>query len=526
MVKREVRHAYAKLAQPKTILVYCVFGGFLTGSIFAYGTPVLLGMCGIFPLIITLAEQKLLCKERILAAVSFFLPFHFLVLSWFLQADISGLSGVNHATAWKASFASLLIMTIVLTLCMLPLAGISHYFAFKLRRTHFLLLVLPAGWVVCEWLRSMGMAIFLYGKGASIGDYWNFGSLGLGLMNTPLDSLSRIVGMYGLTFISFFFAGAILLLIGPKESISKNARVRLLTILILLVVSGLTIQFWPAKTSTQHIGSVLQIGGLNPDYTKKIRVANSIDHKKDLIVLPEYSGMFVPGYEQFAEQNVNRRLSSKGISVDVDEGLTHDHYATLEFRDNTGKLRSQQTKELLIPTGEYLPWIVSSFYNATNQRAVVEHFNTHRLVKKGTPARTVVNGDLSIGPVSCSGILSRNLYRQLTNQGSNVLTNSASLVIFNKSPAYFRQSLLMAKFHAVANSRTFIQATKSAPAFVLDQKGRFIVEPGGINDQFIDFNFAASSNRTFYTRVGEWMLWFSIVSLAGAFVYSANKYGN
>lgn len=129
-----------------------------------------------------------------------------------------------------------------------------------------------------------------------------------------------------------------------------------------------------------------------------------------------------------------------------------------------------------------------------------------RRLEKGQPPRIVKAERFVVAPVACSGILGRNIYRKLVNDGGQVLTNSASLLIFNGSKSYLRQSHQMARFHAIANNRTYIQSSKGAPAFVVDSNGHYLVAPEDNKTSFIDFDFEPKSTKTLYTRIGEWIL--------------------
>src|SRR5690606_38221442 len=115
----------------------------------------------------------------------------------------------------------------------------------------------------------------------------------------------------------------------------------------------------------------------------------------------------------FAQMFVSNRLKDNGISIDVSKGDQEKWYGTLEFRDNQGQKLSSQTKELLIPTGEYLPYILTAFYKTTGQQKIIDAFAQNRQVHKGSPPQIYNHPNLIIGPVACSGILGRNIYRNL-----------------------------------------------------------------------------------------------------------------
>jgi len=488
--------------------------GLLAGLVFSAGLPGWLLPVLLIPWFYY-ASQDHSWRDHIWFAAWFFLPFHAIVLSWFYDTNINGLIGASHKMALVAQLVCWLIMVTVMTLCMLPLGIVIGRLRPLAQRFAWQgWLILPAAWVGCEWLRSIGFSIIGYGRGATLGDYWNFGSLGLGIMQTPLAYLSRWIGLYGLTFLVVVLALAL-----GRVLVWKTFRpLSLLALCLLLLIQSATILTnHQNRSAATQSASVLQRSLDSSDYRGAMPIQNASSTKKQLIVLPEYSELYDEGAGQIANAFVNQRLATEGISVDVDRGNRPQWYGTLEFRDAHGTVLHSDTKQLLIPSGEYLPSIISTFYQVTGQHQIINRFEKYRRVYKGNPPVLYHTPTLTIGPVACSGILGRPIYQKLARDGATVLTNSASLVDFNGSKSYFRQSILMARFHAIANNRVFIQSSRGAPAFVLDNNGHYIVAPGSIGTRFIDFSFHPLSAKTVYSDLGEWVLVasFTILVLTG-----------
>lgn len=497
--------------------------GLVAGSVYSFGVPSWLLPFTLLPLI-HLLINNLVPKAKDFRAtaiptLTFFVPFHIVVLSWFLDADTGGLVTISNGMTLVASVISLLIMAVVLTVTMLPLAWLAYRLKSIIhRQTSWLwMIALPAFWVCCEWLRSIGFSVFLYGPGATIGDYWNFGALGLAAMNGPLAPLSRLVGMYGLSFLTVMVALLFYKLVTQKKYL------HFAVFIALLVTTNLIATKLYSHDGPKKHASVLQEKTVILESNSEISIQNAYETKKDIIVIPEYSRAYKPGFEAFSHEFIDDRLSENGVSVVVSDGGKSPWYGTIEFRDHTGNKIETQTKELLIPTGEYMPHVLTTFYNVTGQRHILKDFNRLREVQKGDPPRVFLGKDLTIAPVACSGILGRDIFRKLTHDGADVLTNSASLFDFNHSQSYFRQSLQMARFHAVANSRTYIQASGGAPSFALRPDGHFIVEPVRDEAKFIDFEFLKSTDKTLYTIVGEWPLQLSALFLIGFLIVASRK---
>ena len=112
------------------------------------------------------------------------------------------------------------------------------------------------------------------------------------------------------------------------------------------------------------------------------------------------------------------------------------------------------------------------------------------------------NKQLVVGAAACSSIISTEDYRSLVNQGATVLTNSASLDIFNGSRLFNWQHRGLAKFMAVANARPLLQSSNNWPAFALDQNGNQLaqIQPVGSTQVTITTN----NKKTPYTLLGEW----------------------
>ncbi len=495
--------------RPLVLFVLVIFAGIIAGGVFSWGIPGLVLPLCLMPLFLAWQKTESEGFRTITAyTTSFFLPFFLVVLSWFLRVNVSGLIGMNRLYSVSSAIIGWLLMSFVVCIPMLPL-GLFFGFTIKLRPTPVAWILFCASWVVLEWLRSVWFSVVLYGSQGTIGDYWNFGNFGLGSVQTPLAVLSRFIGMYGLTFLVVLMA--LILFFALQQ---KNLTAPLTLTVMMVIAFGVSIRYYRTDNSGNILqASVLQNATTIPEAGYHTSIDNKSDEKRDLIVLPEYSGMFLSDYSSVTETLVNKRLKESGFSVTVSKGNRQRWYGTLDFHDAKGRLISEQTKGFLIPTGEYLPYMVQIFYHLTGQSSIITHFQHYRQVYKGNPAQTFSYGGLTIGPVACSGILGTNIYRNLTRHGAKVLTNSASLIDFAGSKSYFRQSILLARFHAIANNRPFIQSSLGAPAFALNSDGNYIVKPTDSKTRFIDFSFMPNSQITPFTRLGEWVLTFSLLLL-------------
>lgn len=498
--------------------LFLTLSGIAVGFAFVANISGLLLPLLLIPLFFIILPSKATYSLRKVLALGFvyFLAFHALVLSWFLDVELASLSAMSSPVATFMAVFSICVMSIVLSICMTPLSwALYHVKSRPINNRLIVITVLAAAWVVSEWLRSIGFSVFLYGEGGSIGDYWNFGSLGLAFMETPLASASRYIGMYGLSFLCVSIAVSIYFALTRQGYLPLASCIGIACI---ITIAGLHFDRVNSDGEMSH-ASVLQSELERPDIYGENEIVNMSSHPKDLIVLAEYSGVYDPAYPVYAKEFVADRLSNEGVSLEVSDGDSERWFGTLEIRDKTGQITDTQTKELLIPTGEYLPFIITAFNDLTGQDAATRIFEKDRRVYKGEPPKVIRTANLAIGPVACSGILGRNIFRSLSSDGAEVLTNSASLLVFNNSKTYFKQSLQMARFHAVANNRPFIQSSAGASSYAFDSDGRFIVFPEGTDSKFVDFTFQPKSKKTPYTIFGEWVL---VLALSITVLFSLN----
>ena len=484
-------------------LLASTVSGLVAGLSFSIGGSLLLTpiAIGIFLWLFLEPSKKLSLKDSLAVTALFFFGFFGFLLQWVFSVNSSLMTGTKPGQSLLYIGGSWLLITSILTLICLPFGVLCYALQNRLKKPAlWSLLVLMAGWVVTEWARSLAISMFLYGSGGSIGDYWNFGSLGLAVISSPVGILSRTIGMYGL---SALVIGLAVCTIWAAQKNYKPVTALLVIAVVLGFASYLPYARGAAKPKLQV--SVLQRTGEIDDLSSSYAaIRNKNNSPKDLILLSEYSSVTRPENSRLNSRYVLNRLSQDGVSIDVTK--TPDRYNLMEVRNKKNRITQSQTKQLLIPFGEYMPTVFSSILANTGQQNMLNKFDSSKRLSKGQPPQVVAVGEVMVAPVACSGILGKDIYRQLTLKGGQVLTNSASLVTFGGSRAYFRQTAQMARFHAIANNRPYIQATIGAPAFALDNNGRYVVKPQGSRTEFIDFSITPQSQKTVYTRFGDWPL--------------------
>ncbi len=349
-------------------------------------------------------------------------------------------------------------------------------------------------WALAEALIAWLVAFVWIGRNGSIDNILPFSSLTPFIMYTPLKFLSRFTGYYGLSAVVVIGIAGLWL-----KKVRKYVAYYWLVVTLLAIGS-----WWLYRTPT---GTTEQI----------TIVAETLEHKapvdasgSKLVVLPEY------GLDDFNQSKPATRFKPQtdnyyfvgSKQTSVTKGLTNE----LLFGSKDNGITSKQQKTRLIPGGEYLSFGVEIALRLFSKTTYTD-FQVRREVVRGIkPIQPFyIDQNLIIGSEVCSSIMTPRDYRQLTQKGSTVLANSASLEIFEGSRLFAWQHRGLANFMAVANARPFLQSTNHWPAFALDYDGNVVatVQPVGSRD----VNIQTNTKKTPYTYLGEW-----VVILGGVYI--------
>ncbi len=386
-------------------------------------------------------------------------------------------------------------------------------------------LVLPALWVVCEFLRSWLFSAISLGPNTTLGPHWNFGDLGFAASVTPLVFISRFVGLYGLGFIVIVVNLCIFWLIQKRWKLP----LLILSAIIITTLLGYVVYQKPS-------GSQVEVGALQLGKNEDLQIGSIPYHEAlaniapekslDVIVLPEYSEIF----QETAREKDKNNLTTIAMSNDtpvitsVQSVSGSKNYNTVVVYKPNGEELYRHNKQFLVPIGEAMPYAYTYLFKLIGQGKVIDGTASAREVSKGdTPAEPFSVNNIKLGLQACSGAISPELYRDLVRQGATLLTNSASLSIFYSAPTYHQQAQQMARFMAVANARPFAQATDGSYSFIIDSNGNWIVKSGRINLELIRAKIQLNTHNTLYSVLGEWVILISIIIISGQIVALTRK---
>ena len=452
--------------------------------------------------------KKISSKKIILFVWLAGLLFLLLELSWILQLKFNIDRPLSSTELRPILILNWLLMSLILS---------SGFWLFGLlitRRKNILasprlsFIILPATWIVAEYGRSWLYMASQWAPDATVGPHWNFGALGYTAITTPLAPISRIFGLYGL--------GAAVVIINLIIFYAIQKKYRPLLWVAPAIISFTLIGrfiFSGSGDKSVEVQSV-QLGKdqpvSDPATMNKIQAATRT-HNPGLVVLPEYAFLYEDSINQTVDKIFsNQPLASPGLIIYSRNEYSTDKPAKrstdIVYSYRNGRELFTQRKYFLIPAGEYLPVMTKLFLAVFNRSYLEPQYQATRYIKKGTKPESIYNGDIKIGALSCSGIVSPKFYRRLANQGAEVLINSASLQSFTDAPFYLKQARQMAIFHAVANAKPFIQASRTGRSYIIDPAGKVLAETNHGNAGILNANISLSKTRTPYTRFGDFIV--------------------
>lgn len=463
-----------------------------------------------------IATLKLWTKRRPYLA-SFLLgsAYFTLVVSWMFTIKTAEIAGGNLVKI--VAFTAGMIMVTSFALGFVVFVFIYRFLKIRLNDNWALLLV-PAAWVVSEYLRAIIFSISSLGPGGRIGPYWTFGNLGYYLAETPLAYVSRFGGLYLLSGI------VALVVVASYQSYKRKSALRLAIVLLcVMIFSGLGFYIYGNSTGpTRNIGAVHYAKKNTPTVysSESYGTLNSIEpNSLDILVLPEYSYYFEENSE--TDTSIVKKIlkSDDGLVIhsakDKELGIGHN---LITFQSANGTVLDQQKKWFVVPAGEYVPYIYQLILAYVGKEDLIKSFNDQKTVNRGEKIEhPFIFDEVSYGAYACSGVMSPEFYNQLAAQGASIFTNSAALDSMGISPLFHVESKTMNKLSAIANARPFVQSAKGGPAYIINKDGKIYSYDDNNEGGVALASVEANTTRTAYSYLGEWVVALSFVITIVAF---------
>lgn len=441
-----------------------------------------------------------------------------LVISWMFTIKTAEIA--QGFAVKLVAFSAGLIMTTSFALGFVVFLWLYRLFKLKLTQDRALILV-PAIWLVSEYVRAIIFSISSMGPGGRLGPYWTFGNFGYYLAETPLAFIARFGGLYLLSGV------AALLVVAAYQSYKKKSVLPILPIVaVLAAVSWLGYTTYAQATGPQRV-----VGAVRYAYKEQptmfAKESHSLldgfsDKTLDVLVLPEYSHYFEDDIE--ADKAVIGRVMKKpeGLIIhsarENNAGLGHN---MLTFQASDGTILNQQQKWFVVPAGEFVPYIYQVILAYAGQERLLLDFNNQKSINRGEEIeKPYVFDGVSYGAHACSGVIAPDFYNQLAQADANIFTNSAALDTMGISPLFHIESQNMNKLSAIAHARPFVQGAKGGPAYIIDKDGRVLVKNDSQSGGVVVASVQTNSTKTIYTYLGEWIVYLSVIGLVGYLIYT------
>lgn len=383
-------------------------------------------------------------------------------------------------------------------------------------------LAAPFLWVATEFARTHMPAI---------GFPWNL--LGYSVSNSlGLLQLVSLTGIYGLSFLVMAFNGVFAWLLLER---TRRAWIACLVFAGLLfpvaLVGG---RFVPAPIGTEYAHLVQlnlpqsseygadwkQQHAADLDEIESLSIA-AAQKAPGLVIWPEAPAPFYLRDAEFSARVARIAAASRSyFLVGIVEwkpapGGWDGPYNSAALLAPSGEPIFTYDKIHLVPFGEYVPW-ESVLRFAKHLTAEVSAF------KSGS---TYAVGKLPDGKFSvliCYEAIFPNEVPRFVANGAELLINISNDGWFGRSAAP-EQHRAMARVRAAENRRWLLRATNNGYTVAVDPYGRIVARIAPDTRSVLTAPFAFRSDRTLYSRFGDWLAWLSVVASGTVLAMGAGR---
>lgn len=416
-----------------------------------------------------------------------------------------------------------LLSTLVLSFFM----GIFGFF-WSITSSLWRVLTVPALWILFEYVRAFAFGIFAMGTESLLGPHWTFGVLGYAVSNFPiLLQSSKIFGLYGMSFLIVAINLIFFFLIFKRKRMHILQAGLLGTVMVSLIWYGtfeLSLnQGALEKKKVALLQTDFVFGAANPfERERKQRISkellrNASQFSPELIVLPESSpipneyGKNIPRlfFDVFGKEK------SRTIIANQKTVKGSPSPARIFFYDTKKGLIAVKDKKLLIPGGEYLPYLIElpmRFFGLNKQ---IIQFTSRRARLKGedVPIAALDSQKRPEGILLCSTVFAPSLWRELTLESAQIFVNIASLSLFQRSRLLVGQIESQIKFFAASHDRWFVQAANGGFSYIIDNRGIVREKSDTFGNTVLIGEVEYRQTITPFSRTGDWPVMASFLFL-------------
>lgn len=511
------------------LFIYPLISGAIVSLAFSISGFWLLGFVAFTPFLFFLYHTKTTPMYAFIGGILFGVVFFGWTLSWFWGTYPLAWAGIQSNTvSFLVIFILWLLSSFIFSLSIGLWALVFKIFLEKRlwRDTLFASFL----WILFEYAGAFAISIFWAGPSSVIGTQWTFSFLGYLLSeNQFLLSLASFGGIYLLGFLVIAINIIIFFITRNIPSRKEIEQIILIVMILLSFVviasvnlhnapkeAPMTVALLTTTSPTVLSASAEKIATHKQKIESLLVQLKKDDVKPDILILPEHSSFF-PSMNTLERNSVMKDIFGEKEALIIDSGGTRDQKNTLRstvFYYNTLREGSSYyNKILLVPYGEFLPYVVSFIATIVGEKEWVASYSEASGFQKGMGVATGTVGNIKVGTLFCSEAASTSLYRTLTNDGSSLLVNVASHSFAKGSRILYREALALAKVRAVENNRYFAQAMNGAPSFIVTNTGVVAKESEKGVASVLYGTIYPIRTLSVYARFGNWILLLALLCI-------------
>lgn len=365
--------------------------------------------------------------------------------------------------------------------------ALTHYLCFNYRsplqkwqRQILNSIIWASSWAIFEWLRGTLFTGFTW----LVSGYAHADGM--------FTAWAPILGVYGISWLAAFSAGAIALMVRAKDTDHDKHAAFAVVLAILFGLFGLAFKHisWSTSTGEPLLARLVQTNTAqhnkfmpnqfwqNQDFAVELASTKAKSNKPSLIILPE---TVVPILQDEAPDELWQQWQNLADQTDAEiilgvplrTAFGEDTYVTnsaIAISPNQQPLIDywRYDKQHLVPFGEFIPFGFKWFVNAL--QIPLGEFNQgakHQqpLHYKGNNFALNICYEDTFGEEIAASVAPQDGY-----PGANILINISNLAWFGNSWA-LRQQLWMARLRAIETARPMLRATNTGITAVIDPNG-------------------------------------------------------
>lgn len=429
---------------------------------------------------------------------SFGLGWFGLGVSWvYVSMHVYGHLWAGLAGLATVAFAAFLALYPALAL------GISHRFV--RRRPVRLLVFLPAAWAASEWLRGIVLTGFPWLAG------------GYAHSDGPLAGYAPIVGVYGVTLIAAFIAGAAVFVLRVRR-LSSASPLAALAATSALVLAGQWLRGveWSRPSGDPIVVRLVQgnvpqnekfaDGGLRRAVDTFFPLLRR-EGRTDLVVLPE---SIFPLPVNLLPDDVTRSLLDftrernaalvfGGFVVEPPDRYFNSALGLAPSSAAEPPRPQRYSKRHLVPFGEFIPWGFRWFVDQMN----IPIGDQERGASYQAPM-TLAGQRIAVN-ICYEDLFGAEIIRAWRDPTAapTLLLNISNLAWFDDSIA-LDQHLQIARLRALETARPMLRATNTGATAIIDVRGKVMAQLPFRTAGVLDGRAQGYTGLTPYVRFGDW----------------------